>query len=519
MNRILALILICLGVSLSTMGQEMTVKSFRKLDNDLTAKRQGTSRVDFNGRTAALIRVITPGKGYAFDGGSLGIVGNVEYHSGEIWVYVPERAQKLSISHEKYGVLRDYYYSEPIEGGSTYEMLLDPGVGRFCNITASQTGVPVYVDGDSIGVAPIDNYYMLYGQHYIKAQENRMIGEVNFNMTKDSETNIRLELEDMSKYYVQVSIRVDDNAEIWYNEEKKGVGVWNTELYKGEYVIQSRKDGCESRFTRINIDPETSDNQLIQITAPVPYQGYLRLTVTPHDANITSPDISTTGVSRVRKITENAQTQLNAGLIRVNFERKGYYSEEREYEIMRNSQTVDTVKMRRISYVKKNQFYFGAGYTAHTFMGVSAIVGFTAYHVDVQASYTLGLTSSDNLSWYQNNEYNSTMNYKQNVMSAKIGYQIVPTSRIALVPQLGYSLLQLVGTQVEGAGKLGDGAKCSCFTIGAKIEFVPSQNVSFFVMPEYAIASKKDKYYELIADRLKFTAGGFYATGGLIIKS
>ena len=110
------------------------------------------------------------------------------------------------------------------------------------------------------------------------------------------------------------------------------------------------------------------------------------------------------------------------------------------------------------------------------------------------------------------------MNYKQNVMSAKIGYQIVPTSRIALVPQLGYSLLQLVGTQVEGAGKLGDGAKCSCFTIGAKIEFVPSQNVSFFVMPEYAIASKKDKYYELIADRLKFTAGGFYATGGLIIK-
>ena len=103
-------------------------------------------------------------------------------------------------------------------------------------------------------------------------------------------------------------------------------------------------------------------------------------------------------------------------------------------------------------------------------------------------------------------------------MSAKIGYQIVPTSRIALVPQLCYSLLQLVGTQVDGDGKLGDGAKCSCFTIGAKIELVPSQNVSFFVMPEYAIASKKDKYYELIADRLKFTAGGFYATGGLIIK-
>ena len=516
MSRILALILICLGVSICTMGQEMKVTSFKKLDNDLTAKRQGTSRQDYNGRTAALVRVITPGKGYAFDGGSLGIVGNVEYHSGEIWVYVPERAQKISISHEKYGVLRDYYYTEPIEGGSTYELLLDPGVGRFCNITASQTGVPVYVDGDSIGVTPIDNYYMLYGQHYVKAQENRNIGEVNFNMTKDSETNIRLEMEDMSKYYVQVSIRVDDNAEIWYNDEKKGVGVWNTELYRGEYVIQSRKDGCESRFSTINIDPNTTGKEPIQVTAPVPYQGYLRLTVTPHDASIKATDAS--GSDKERKITENAQTQLNSGLWRVNFVRKGFYSEEREYEIMRNIQTADTIKMRRISYVKKNQFYFGAGYTANTFMGVTGLLGFTAYNIDVQASYTLGLNSSDVLYWYQNGEYTSATNYKQNVLSARIGYQIEPVSRIALVPQLGYSLLQLVATQVEGDGKLGNSAKCSCFTIGAKIEFVPSEHFCLFVQPEYAIATKKDKTYELVSDRLKFTAGGFYATGGLIVK-
>ena len=108
MNRILALILICLGVSLSTMGQVMTVKSFSKLENDLTAKRQGTSRVDYNGRTAALIRVITPGKGYAFDGGSLGIVGDVEYHSGGLGVCVGEGAQKICICDEEYGVRRGY---------------------------------------------------------------------------------------------------------------------------------------------------------------------------------------------------------------------------------------------------------------------------------------------------------------------------------------------------------------------------------------------------------------------------
>ena len=507
MKKFVVFLLFCIFAAENTVAQEMTVTAFRRLDNDLTAKRQGTSRIDFNGRTAALIRVVTPGRGYAFDGGSLGIVGNVEYRSGEIWVYVPERAQKLSITHEKYGVLRDYYYTEPIEGGATYEMLLDPGVGRYCNISSSQAGLKVTVDGDSIGVSPVANYYMLYGQHYLKVQDGRNIGELNYNMTRESDPNIRLEMEDMTKYYVQVSIRVDDNAEIWYNDEWKGVGVWNTELYKGEYVIQTRKEGCESRFTTINVTP--GQNDPFVVTAPVPYQGFLRLNVIPHDATIMSGE---------RKFVDGALNQLNAGMMRFNFTRKGYYDEEREYEITRNVQVVDTVKMRRISYVKKNQFYFGAGYTANTFMGVTGMVGFTIYHVDFQASYTLGLNSSDNLSWYQNGEYNSTMNYKQNVISGRLGYQFEPISRISLVPQLGYSLLQLVGTQVEGDGKLGDGAKCSCFTVGAKIEFVPSEYISFFILPEYAAATKKEKAYELIADRLKFTAGGFYATAGMIIK-
>ena len=312
-KRLLLSVTLLLGILLGGYAQEMKVTSFKRLDNDLTAKRQGTSRVDFNGRTAALIRVITPGKGYAFDGGSLGIVGNVEYHSGEIWVYVPERAQKISISHTSYGVLRDYYYTEAIVGGSTYEMLLDPGVGRYCNITSSIAGASLFVDGDSIGVTPIANHYMLYGQHYVKAQVGRMIGEQNVNITKETDTNIRLEMEDMTRNFVQVSIRVDDNAEIWYNNEKKGVGVWNTELYKGEYVIQSRKDDAESRFTTIKVEPGQTDP--IVITAPVPYQGYIRINTVPRDAVI---------MSGKRKVTNGSQMQLNAGPFLVNVTRRGY---------------------------------------------------------------------------------------------------------------------------------------------------------------------------------------------------
>ena len=62
-KRLLLSVTLLLGILIGSYAQEMKVTSFKRLDNDLTAKRQGTSRVDFNGRTAALIRVITPGKG------------------------------------------------------------------------------------------------------------------------------------------------------------------------------------------------------------------------------------------------------------------------------------------------------------------------------------------------------------------------------------------------------------------------------------------------------------------------
>ena len=506
-KRLLLSVTLLLGILLGSYAQEMKVTSFKRLDNDMTAKRKGTSRVDFNGRTAALIRVITPGKGYAFDGGSLGIVGNVEYHSGEIWVYVPERAQKITISHETYGVLRDYYYTEPIEGGSTYEMLLDPGVGRYCNITSSIAGASLFVDGDSIGVTPIANHYMIYGQHYVKAQLGRMIGERNVNITKDTDTNIRLEMEDMTRNFVQVSIRVDDNAEIWYNDEKKGVGVWNTELYKGEYVIQSRKDDAESRFTTIKVEPGQTDP--IVITAPVPYQGYIRINTVPRDAVI---------MSGQRKVTNGSQMQLNAGPFLVNVTRRGYYPIEKEYMIPRNSQINDTITMEHISYVKENQFYFGAGVNAGPFTGITALAGGTFKNIDVQLSYTLGMSSTDVLYWYVGDSYTSAVQYKQNALGLKIGYQIEPITRLALVPQLGYSLLTLSGSPTDGTDKAGDGAKCSCITVSARAEFAPGEHIGLFIMPEYALAMKKDKKYEDIAEKLGMTAGGISITAGLYVK-
>ena len=139
MRKILLLIcsILITGI-LPVMADGISVISFKLLDTDLTANTRGTQKLDQNGEKAALIKIVTPERGFLFNGGSLGIVGTEE-KAGEIWLYVPPRAQKLTITHEVFGVLRDYFYPVSVQGGRTYEMLLDIGTGRYVTITSSQT--------------------------------------------------------------------------------------------------------------------------------------------------------------------------------------------------------------------------------------------------------------------------------------------------------------------------------------------------------------------------------------------
>ena len=93
----------------NTFGQNISISSFKLLDKDLTANTAGTMEVDQNGETAALIKVVTTQTGFTFDGGSLGIV-KTKQTPGEVWVYIPRGAKKISIKHPQLGVLRDYYF-------------------------------------------------------------------------------------------------------------------------------------------------------------------------------------------------------------------------------------------------------------------------------------------------------------------------------------------------------------------------------------------------------------------------
>lgn len=111
-----------------TMGaQNISVSNFRLLQTDQTANTPMTMERDQNGEVAALIKVITTETGFVFDGGALGIVRAVQ-KTGEVWVYVPRGTKKITISHPRFGFLRDHYLPMPVEAAKTYEMVLTTGV-------------------------------------------------------------------------------------------------------------------------------------------------------------------------------------------------------------------------------------------------------------------------------------------------------------------------------------------------------------------------------------------------------
>ena len=71
------------------------------------------------GNPCALIKVESTDDDFIFSVGMLGVTER-KREGGEIWIYVPFGVRKLTVSHPKLGILRDYPFPCPIEQGRTY---------------------------------------------------------------------------------------------------------------------------------------------------------------------------------------------------------------------------------------------------------------------------------------------------------------------------------------------------------------------------------------------------------------
>ena len=278
-------------------AQNISVKSFKALSMDLTASSLEGKRVDQNGDVAALIKVVTTETGFVFEGGTLGIV-DTKQTPGEVWVWVPRAARKITIKHPKLGVLRDYYYPVEIEAERTYEMVLTTAKIETIikeevrqqylvfelepkNATLEVNDQLWSVDANGTALQFVDLGTYTYRVRAANYETDAGVVTVD-DPDPDHPKTVKVKLK---SNFAEVTLKVDADAEIWVNNDKKGVRSWTGSLGKGTYKIECKQEGHETSLTTKEITA-AMNGQTITLSAPVPIYGSLNVESTPIGATI-----------------------------------------------------------------------------------------------------------------------------------------------------------------------------------------------------------------------------------------
>ncbi len=144
-------------------------------------------------------------------------------------------------------------------------------------------GAKVFIDNAYKGTVPFRSERLASGNHQVRLVR-QMYSPVSENVAvKDGETTRFAPA--LSADFARVTLRVEGNAEIWVNEERKGTGTWTGELATGDYKIECRLASHRTATKQLSVQPAL-DGQTINLAAPTPIYGRLNVTSTPIDADI-----------------------------------------------------------------------------------------------------------------------------------------------------------------------------------------------------------------------------------------
>ena len=508
--RHVLIVMLCLLSSASLHAQSLSVDSFY-LDKEQNALFPGIRKNDRDGNAYALVRIVTSERGFKFFGDmALGLGGQVE-RDGEYWVYVPRETVHFTIHHDVYGRIENYEFPLLIESGKTYRLILGIQGGRHVSITsAGAAKAKVWVDGELIGETPIVGRFLHNGRRHIHAEQGKFEADTLFTISDGrGRLNLNLDMKDMSHHYGQADITVTNDAEIWFRGEQIGHGTAHIDVREGPYTLTTRRVDCDSATTSFVI--MAGQRIAVQANPPTPHTGYLH--IVRHTKNVEVVE------SNGRNYDWSAPAIVPVGTYHFTFSRKGYDTQSRTIVVHRGDTIKEDITLPRTSYIGDIAFYAGAGFTVRSLMGITGTLGFVFQNIDLQLAYTMGISSSKNLYWYdQAGLLQSGLRYKMNSWNIRLGYQFKAVTHFGFTPQLGFQYQQLSGKLLEGTTKYGDGAKAMAATLGLKAFYVPTKYLALFLQPEYALVMKRDDTYKTAASKADFSQGGFSATIGLLFN-
>ncbi len=493
--------------SLPVAAQKLEYRNF-KLTNEATARLQGTSVTDENsGKRAALIKIYTPFPNdvLGFDAGLYQILGRKQAGPGEVWLYVPERTQKVTVNHPKYSPTVIWFDGMEAEAGNTYTVELNVE-GRNVALIASTPGAEITVDGEAQGKSPV-NMHMPLGSHLVRAELGSLLFEDIVTLTPEGSNQFTLQMEDENLKFGDVNIEVADGAELWFQDKREGVGSLHKHLRAGSYVVTSKLPDHEDQTTAFTV--EAGKTKSVTATPPVAHLGYLEL--------VTEPTYGITVMEGDSVVDLQPTMQLPVARYEYEFSKKGYYPQTLKFRIQRGETLRDTVRLEKIQYVKKTTGYAAVSFAASGKPSVGFTLGGYYENVNLEVSYNLGLVRSGMVSWYDRGDklFDGAYDYRMDEMAVRAGYQLRFAERFGLTPQAGFMMQRL---SAKDKNYPGNGFTQPCVTIGVRFSYHPVQHIGIFVTPEYGIpVSTKGDIVEVFRQG-GLTRGGFKGSIGVSVS-
>lgn len=304
MKRIL-LALILSTFFLAASAQDFEIVGVESLPADMSAREE--IKTDHNDRQCALLRVATQNiapnqrEGFSFvlDLGSE--VVERATRDGEIWLWVSPGMKYLRIKHRDWGQyeLRLQDYVMRVEALHTYKVTIrgtlslvsqeqgnNAPTQQYLAFRISPANATLFVNDElwDVGTDGTAVRFVNFGTYNYRVMAPNHVAQTG-TVTVNDPDNTQTVPVTLKPDFVEVTLKVDADAEIWVNNEKKGMRSWTGNLGKGTYKIECKQAGHETSMITKEITTDL-DGQTINLPKPTPIYGSLNIESTPSFATV-----------------------------------------------------------------------------------------------------------------------------------------------------------------------------------------------------------------------------------------
>jgi formylglycine-generating enzyme required for sulfatase activity len=321
---------------------DFSVNSFRKMDSNFK-EHPSDSIKDKDGNLCALIKLHTSITGFEKIDCDQSTSLKTVQKEGELWVYMPTNAKKMSIYHPEFGVLRDFYFPEELHISSIYELVfaghkqkLNENKGQnlqWLLIKPTPATANVFIDNILVKTGEYNGKYKPGAYTYsIEAPLfHTSTGKV---IITDNNVQLDVILESASGY-IYVSCLPEEGAKVLIDGKMLNAitPCKSLPLSSGEHIVQVFKEFHQQAIQQVSVEDEKTTNVIFALQ---PNFGTV---------SIKSISNSTILVNGQPKGSGSWSGPLNAGMYTIEAHLNNYRNVKEEIEVEKGETKMFDLKL------------------------------------------------------------------------------------------------------------------------------------------------------------------------------